>query len=126
MKNNKLCKEIDKELKEMFTELKGAYKYMARQVNSLCGIFTSTDISINELCVNNDAILVNIRDILMVKKKFDIEFEKIRLLFKLNFNTDYDCIMEDSVVKYCKDQINFVEYYIMKKGKQIWKKYYIK
>lgn len=126
MKNNKLCKEIDKELKEMFTELKGAYKYMARQANSLCDIFTSTDISINELCVNNDAILVNIRDIQMAKKEFDIKFEKIKLLFKLNFNTDYDSITEESVVKYCKAQINFVEYYIIKNGKQIWKKYYIK
>lgn len=126
MKNNEFCKEIDKKLKEMFWNLKRTYKYMARQANSLCDIFTSTDTSINAMRVIDDGILVNIRDMQMVKKKFDIEFEKIRLLFKLNFNIDEDTIMEDSVVKYCKDQINFIEYYIMKKGKQIWKKYYIK
>lgn len=126
MKDNEFYKKIDKELKEMFWNLKRTYKYMARRADSLCDIFTSTDISINAMRVIDDDILVDIRDIQMVKKKFDVEFEKIRLLFKLNFNIDYDSIMEDSVVKYCKDQINFIEYYIMKKGKQIWKKYYIK
>ena len=125
MKNNEFCKDVDKELKEMFWNLKRTYKYMARQADSLYDMFTSTDTSVNAMRVIDDGILVDIRDIQMVKKKFDMEFEKIKLLFKLNFNIDEDTIMEDSVVKYCKDQINFVEYYIMKKGKQIWKKYYI-
>lgn len=117
---------LDKQLKEMFHDLKGAYKYMARQADSINDIFTSEIISVNAVRVIDDYILVDIRDMQMAKKRFDMLLEKIKLLFTIKFNIGSDDIVPDSVVKYCKGQTDFIEYYIMKKDKQIWKKYYIK
>jgi len=119
--------KFEKQLKELFQNLKGAYKYMTRKAGSIYNIFTSKSVSFNDaLRVMDDEILVDIRDLQMVKNQFDIAFAMIRMIFKLNFNIDYDSIMEDSVIKYCKGQTDFIEYYVMKNDKQIWKKYYIK
>ena len=117
---------LDNQLQDMLHDLKGVYKYMARQADSINDIFTSEIISVNAARVMDDYILVDIRDMQIVKKKFDILLEKIKLIFTIKFNIGSDDIAPESVLKYCKGQTDFIEYYLMKNGKQIWKKYYIK
>ena len=118
---------LDKEKKEalikgMLWELKRVYKGIAREVNNLNDVF---------IAKNNSGAAMNaiegleayLQRIRMYERKFDITFEQIKLLFKLNLGTEYDSIMEDSVIKYCRGQIDYIEYFIMKGSKQIFKKF---
>ena len=118
---------LDKEkkealIKDMLWELKRVYKGMAREADSLNEVFTVDNISHKtvQAVTGLDAYLQRIQ---MWKTKFDITFEQIKLLFKLNLGIEYDSIMEDSVIKYCKGMIDYIEYFIMKSGKQVFKKF---
>lgn len=122
-----MSKIIDKEKKEeliknMFWELRGIYKGLTREVNSLNAIF-EPDNNSSKAMDAIEGLGAYLQRIQMYERKFDIAFEKIKLLFKMIFNVEYDFIMEDSVINYCKNKTDYIEYFIMKNGEQVFKKY---
>lgn len=121
MKNNEFCKEIDKELKEMFKNLKKTYKLLEEQINNLNNLFKvkKVDYKVAKSFVNFRLYIDNLNK---TKNIFDTLFKSIEVLFRIKFGIPYDCIIYTSVILYCKGKKNYIEY---STPEHDFKKYYI-
>ena len=121
MKDNEFCKEIDKELKEMFKNLKKTYKSLEEQTNNLNNLFKvkKVDYQVAKSFVNFKLYIDNLNK---TKNRFDTLFNSIELLFRIKSGIPYDCIIYTSVILYCKDKKDYIEY---STPEHDFKKYYI-
>ena len=122
MKDNEFCKKIDKELKEMFQELKMVYKHLDKLSYDIREIFKTKKVDYQNARAM-EGLKSYTQRIDMAKDKYDKLFKGIEVLFKLRTNIPYDCIIITSVIMYCKGRKNYIEYSTPENN---FKKYYLK
>ena len=109
MKDNKIYDELDKELKAMFTELKLTYKYLEKLSYDINYIFKTKKVNY-QIAEAMEGLKSYTQRIDMTKDKYDKLFKAIEVLFKIRMSIPYNCIIETSVIQYCKGKKDYVEY----------------
>lgn len=122
MKDNEFHKKIDKELGEMFEELKMVYKHLDKLSYDIREIFKTKKVDYQNAKAI-EGLKSYTQRMEMAKDKYDKLFKAIEVLFKLRTGIPYDCIIVTSVILYCKGKKNYIEYSTPDND---FKKYYIK